>query len=249
MKRTMTLLSTLVAGTLSTQAAITIVHTYDLGEASTVIGGVPQDSTGTTHFTNGIGGGMSVNTVGVGASGSTAYASLSNQGVYGADFSGFATDNFGIELWARTSDSDSIIFTTGNSGQFLDFQTTGGNWAASINGASWVGGNNGAGQAFTANTWTHLALIRNNGTTTFYINGVAQSGTSNAAVTHSAGHLGVRPGDGRRYEGDIDSVRMFTFDPINDDPVAALNTTAVPEPTSTALLGLGGVALLLRRRK
>ncbi len=28
-----------------------------------------------------------------------------------------------------------------------------------------------------------------------------------------------------------------------------LNTTAIPEPSSTALLGLGGLALILRRRK
>ena len=28
-----------------------------------------------------------------------------------------------------------------------------------------------------------------------------------------------------------------------------VNLTAVPEPTSTALLGLGGLALILRRRK
>lgn len=35
----------------------------------------------------------------------------------------------------------------------------------------------------------------------------------------------------------------------NWDVAATVNTSAVPEPSSTALLGLGGLALILRRRK
>ena len=244
MKKAIALLATISASALCANAAITYVHTYKLGETTSVVDGKPQDGTGSAHFTTALAGGSTTQTSGAGAASSTAYTSFSGQGAHGAGFSGFATDNFGVEMWARTSDAgNSVLFATGATGHIV-FGTQSSQFYAAIHGSGWI-----QYQAFTPNTWTHLAVIRNNGVSTFYVNGVAQTGTSSTAPTHGTGHIGVTPGGSGPYEGDLDEIRMFTFED-GDDPVTALNVqAAVPEPSSTALLGLGSLALILRRRK
>ena len=250
MKKAIALLATISASALCANAAITYVHTYKLGETTSVVDGKPQDGTGSAHFTTAVDGGSTTHTSGVGAASSTAYTSFSGQGATGADFSGFATDNFGIEFWARSSQTSfSLVFATGGSTGQISFGTNSGNWIAAVHGGGWIGAESGTGQTIAANTWTHLAIIRENGVSTFYINGVAQTGTLNVAPTHGTGHIGVQSGGTGTYEGDLDELRMFTFD-SGDNPVAALNVqAAVPEPSSTALLGLSSLALILRRRK
>jgi len=52
--------------------------------------------------------------------------------------------------------------------------------------------------------------------------------------------------------GTPDAGLAYQFGNTSGDQAAAVTTlsfTAVPEPSSSALLGLGGVALLLRRRR
>jgi len=237
----------------SASAAITMVHTYELGEAGSITaGGVVVDGTGSSNFGSPIAGGPLAQTTGVEAPGSTAYASFAgNRSNYGANLSSLATDNFAVELWVRTSNlaqANNTLFITSGGSRGLKFHVNNGNWASSIDGFAWVGANGGAGQGITANTWTHLAVVRSAGTSTFYIDGAAQGGTTTENIIHgTSGHIGVTSGGGSYYDGDIDSVRIYTFDPNTDDPVAAFNLT--PEPSSTALLGLGGLALILRRRK
>ena len=251
MKKAIALLTAISASTLCVNAAITYVHTYKLGETTSVVDGKPQDGTGSAHFTTTYDGGSTTQTSGAGAASSTAYANYSGQGAYGADFSGFATDNFGIEFWTRTSQlGTATLFATGTTGHIV-FGIASGNWLAAVHGGGWIGGSEGSGQTIAANTWTHLAIIRNNGVSTFYINGVAQTGTLNVAPSgHGTGHIGVASGRASAYAGDLDELRMFTFDPAVDNPVAALNLqAAVPEPSSTALLGLSSLALILRRHK
>ena len=243
MKKAIALLATISASTLCANAAITYVHTYKLGEAGSIVGDKPQDGTGSAHFTTALRGGATTQTSGAGVPGSTAHTSFNIQGASGADFSGFATNNFGIEFWARTSSIGGIFFSTGSSTGHIIFGLDNSNWIAGIHGGEWIGAASGTGQPRAADTWTHLAIIRNNGVSTFYINGVAQTGTSTDAPTHSTGYID------QYYTGGLDELRMFTFDPATDDPVAALNLQAVPEPSTTALLGLGSLALILRRRK
>ena len=256
MKKAIALLTAISASTLCANAAITYVHTYKLGETGSIIDGKPQDGTGSAHFTTADDGGSTTQTSGAGAASSTAYASFNQQGAYGADFSGFATNNFGIEMWARTNGATGTdtLFTTGEGS--VTFGIHDGNWYTSLSAGAWVGHSpiaSGNPQTNTANTWTHLAIIRNNGVSTFYINGVAQTGTSSTAPSgHGTGRLGHEAAvDASTFEGDLDELRMFTFED-GDDPVGALNLearAAVPEPSSTALLGLGSLALILRRRK
>jgi len=58
---------------------------------------------------------------------------------------------------------------------------------------------------------------------------------------------------GNLKESSIDQVRVFNFNAGSGDSHNVffnnLSVTAVPEPSSTALLGLGGLSLLLRRRR
>lgn len=253
MKPKYTILAASLLSMVTANAAITYVHTYKLGESGSVSGGNPQDSTGSAHFTNAISGGPITSSVGVTAPGSTNYATFSgNRSNYGADYSGFATDNFAVEVWVYTSNAtqnSNDFLSTNNTTGALKFQVANGNWATSYDGLAWIGAANGTGQTITLNTWTHLAVVRDNGTSTFYIDGVAQAGTPSSTPVHgNNGHLGVQKNGTAYFDGAMDELNMFTFT-SGDDPVAALSINAVPEPSSTALLGLGGLALILRRRK
>ncbi|NWK54188.1 LamG domain-containing protein [Verrucomicrobiaceae bacterium N1E253] len=247
----------LTAGaTTMTQAAITETHLYELGETGTLESGIPQDSVGSSHFT-GRGGSPTANTTNPSPVSGT-YTSFDADFNWGADFSGFATDNFAVELWVRTSNltqgagtNIAEVFRTGTLTGALEFYLRNdGNWMAGYQNVSFIGG---GGAAAVANEWVNLAVIRDDGVSAFYIDGqpigspVAQD---KAPVFDQAnnGHLAVASGGVNPFTGDIDNIRMFTFE-ADDDPVAALTVNAVPEPSTTALLGLGGLALILRRRK
>ncbi|MGB0993262.1 MAG: LamG-like jellyroll fold domain-containing protein [Akkermansiaceae bacterium] len=257
MKRThLSILAALVASA-TANAAVTVVHEYHLGEAGSVNAGdnTPFDSAGSSNYTNAISGASaSVATTGASAPGSTAYldtSSATNIGWYGADFSGLATDNFAIGVFARASSINSgDIFTTGGGSPLGAFKISMGTngWAASAHGVAWIGTANGITGSYTANQWVHLALVRQSGTTTFYIDGASQ-GTYGGAPAHGGSHLSVSPGGTSYFDGHIDEARVVTFT-TSDSTTDILNTLqAVPEPSSTALLGLGGLALILRRRK
>lgn len=60
--------------------------------------------------------------------------------------------------------------------------------------------------------WTHLAVVNNNGVTTFYVNGVA-SGESSTAVTAPSGvpYIGSGGDTGASYRGYLDELRYSTF--------------------------------------
>lgn len=231
-------------------AVIVTVNLYELGEPGSYVDNRPQDSIGGLHFAGGAGTPMVLTDSPSPAS--SVYSRFEGQYAFAADLSAFPTDNFGIVLWARVSDSlqDAGLFASAkNNDGRLTFHLINGNWAASYKGLGWIGASSGAGQTVTADTWTQLAIIRENGIATFYINGVAQSGTSDQVpVFTNNAHFAVLSG-GTPYLGDLDQLQFFTFDPLTDDPVAAL--AVIPEPanlaTLTALLGIGFVVLRRRR--
>ena len=88
-----------------------------------------------------------------------------------------------------------------------------------------------------------------NGSSSFYVNGLAV-GTSNATVpSRNSVHVGVKPGGGFTLPGGsgIDELRFFTFD-AGDDPVSFLNLPVIPEPSALGLFVLGGVLLRCRQK-
>ena len=125
--------------------------------------------------------------------------------------------------------------------------------------------------ALTADEWQHVALVldRDNDIITGFLNGsndgwlaggggaqtdVLIPGSSISAVESLL--LGRRATTGASYDGLLDDFavwdRALTADEIQSIYSAGLNGwtfTGIPEPTTMALLGLGALGLLRRRRR
>ncbi|HTI94953.1 MAG TPA: LamG-like jellyroll fold domain-containing protein, partial [Rudaea sp.] len=123
------------------------------------------------------------------------------------------------------------------------------------------GGNLAASVTPVSNQWTELALVRDNGTTTFYVNGVA-SYSSAAGPNPPAGGVAIGGNSlisgAELFNGTIDEVRIFSFAPgaftvgdLNLPPPPPVVPTPALTLRSLGLLALGlfGLAWLgLRRR-
>jgi microcystin-dependent protein len=123
-------------------------------------------------------------------------------------------NNFGVEAWVKPNATENgnrtIVYNgvpTANGWGFL--QRGGTEYMGSLGGMTAFG----SGTA-SAGTWTHLALVRDNGTTTFYVNGVA-SGTSlgNPTPATNSFMVGAHPQfvANTWFNGAVDEVRVFTF--------------------------------------
>jgi len=99
--------------------------------------------------------------------------------------------NYTTELWVYNngSSSNQIIF---------DFRVSAGVYPVLYIDTSyklnWVGNNNNvlgtSSSAITINTWTHIAVVRNSSTNTFYINGVA-SGTFSDSTSYNGNYVTI----------------------------------------------------------
>ena len=233
-------------------AAVTPLSHWRMGEEAGDSDG-RNDSVGGRHFS--VSQGPLEFTAGVAPStnGSTVAVSARNNGgragFYGPNTTTFMpTDNWGMEMWVRSANTTQSIDITrpanGLANGQLKFHQLGTNWGVSYHNIGWVGAATGTGQPVTIERWTHLAVVRAGGISTLYIDGVAQAGTSSATpVWGTSLHVGVIPGGGSGWNGDLDEVRVFTFDPGQ----FSTNDLLVPEPTTLALaaVGLGG----LRRKR
>lgn len=143
-------------------------------------------------------------------------------GNYGkAEVLGIGQDNnFGLEAWVKPQsvNTDQYIVYNGyviNSGWGLLIRSNG-TYQALFGGKLYFGS-----APAIANTWAHLAVVRDNGIATLYVNGVA-SGTTDVApyAPYGApfGAFGVAAGpmdfaSDSFKGGSIDEVRAFTFPP------------------------------------
>ena len=257
--KSLVLAASILAVSPSANAAISLFAEYHLGEIGSLgPTNLPLDSSpALRNFINEINGSSaSVVTGGTAAAGSTEYLSTAGAGSEGwyssGLFTGLATDNFAFGVFVKASSlgaTEGDIFTLGGSNGSFKLSLAGNGWAASAHNVAWIGADSGVAGSFVPDAWVHLALIRNSGTTTFFINGVAQGNTFGGTPAHDTPHISVAPGGATYFDGGIDEARVVTFSAGESTP-NILNALQVPEPGSASLI-LGGLALMagLRRRR
>lgn len=117
--------------------------------------------------------------------------------------------NFTVETWIKRTASLPYTSICGD-GSFVWF--TGGTGAELL----WYAGSTGilvSNSTFSANTWTHIAAVRNSGTLTFYINGTAAGSATDSTNynTTNAFQIGITPagvGRSRYYNGYLSGLRI-----------------------------------------
>lgn len=137
------------------------------------------------------------------------------QAFHTSDLPSWPLDNFGWELWVKPTievDGFSLIAYRG------DTRTDG--WGIYQNGSSFGVSYGGAGRFGEAparlNEWIHLALVVQNGHSTFYANGQPAGEADLPLLPPSAGFaLGAHPQLplGEYFAGGLDEFRWFTFEP------------------------------------
>ena len=129
----------------------------------------------------------------------------------GTDTGNFGTGNFTIEMWIyRTaSGADQLLIDSRSAGNQTDYQThiTSANVLRSR-----YGGIANTSETVPVNEWVHIAIVRNNGTVTQYINGTGggtYSSTASLTVSSSGLTLGGGPNDtGSSIAGYLDDIRI-----------------------------------------
>jgi T5SS/PEP-CTERM-associated repeat protein len=127
-----------------------------------------------------------------------------------------AREHFALELWARPSTTASgtdVIAYNGDTGlNGWGIIQASNRFMGLLGGVGTVG----LGSA-SPNVWTHLALVRDNGVTTFYSNGVAAGNTASApnlpAGNFAIGGRPQAPPSDFFVNGAVDEVRVSTFRP------------------------------------
>jgi hypothetical protein len=232
----------------STEAAVTTVAQYRLGESDpgAVAGGAGANptlpSTGAVNLTR---------------NGAPSYSALTPPFVastlsmsfnggpdrYSGGIVSTATDNFGVEAWVQSNGSTAVNATlvyNGNSGNS--------GWGLFRAGDKYgflYGGVVLDGVVPLTTNWTHLALVRDAGTTRFFVNGQqvpsAQGAPNVPAGSFLVGGNPLVPTEG--FDGLIDEVRVFTFAP-GQFSVSDLNLGTPPPPIAVPT-GSDGARLLL----
>jgi hypothetical protein len=171
------------------------------------------------------------------------------------------SDNFGMEVWVKSGSASQTgaIFFNGayNASTGFGLYQNGSNYTA-IFGDGNVGGLSIG--SFTASTtaWTHLALVQDTaafGGARFYVNGaLVGSGTPAGFIPTSSQSyeylaIGALYNTNDLFDGSADDARIFTFTSGQFNASTDLLYTAIPEPSTYALMVVGLVALLVVRRK
>jgi len=147
--------------------------------------------------------------------GSTMAMNFFTAGVYGtySNVLSSAVNNFGIELWVNPNDTNgykTVVYNGDSGANGWGIYQDGNTYKCLLGGVTFFGS-----ATATAGGWTHLALVRNNGTATFYVNGVASGSTTTSAPLTPTGKFGIAAksvdATQERFAGMLDEMRFFTF--------------------------------------
>ncbi len=238
----------------------TTINIYHLGETEGGTNGTSLNSTlidGSGNFA----------ALTLGGSGSSTYTSavVAPNSTIGINFDGSnfysseslpaldSSSSFALEAWINPSrvTGNQVLLYFGNT----SFNGTGLVLFDSILGVLFGGSSVlDTGATVSANQWTHIAMTWDAGTAAIYVNGSAVGSPVFIGGFSGAGGalmLGGNPNNANdAYHGSMDEVRIFTF-ASGTFNTGMLNFTAVPEPSTNALLALGllGGALVCRRKR
>jgi RHS repeat-associated protein len=214
------------------QANATLTHYWALDELS----GPRADSQGSLTVAasggpvGGVAGGVDETRAALDFDGVDDYASASSA-------ASTATDNFSLEAWFRNDTNtpfQDIAFNGIDSfGWGIGFDGAG-DLAAVYSGAAWLS----TGVKPAIDVWHHVALVRNAGTTTIYLDGAALTPTNStiAPTVPGAGFaIGRQSGaTGRYFAGSIDEVAVYSS-ALSTATVAAHVAAGRPADSVTAL--------------
>jgi hypothetical protein len=287
MRKIILITAGLLAGAFTTSAAVTAQAWYHLGETGTLPGGLPVDSSGngnnmndgfsefeTVHVSPNSPGGP-LGTSGVTSTASSEWGRNGDVIIAARDEYYVSGDNFGIEAWvlpfgngynifccAGSHNNTAQIFASGadSTGFYIGVKDNLDGTYSFV--AAVITDTNGVSQVgdplpLNTNSWTHLAVVRNQGTNTFYVNGIA-NGPSNTDMPstnvptgtglQNGMRLGASGGDQLAFRGLIDEARAFTFSPggfaVSDllYPSASFaRPTIVAQPAATTAWDGGAV--------
>ena len=217
--RPTTILAALVCSLSISQAAVTLVRSYHLGDLDAAAG----NNVVATNSADYIGG------VSVAVAGDPVYStdvpsdyplintfSMNFTGTNYATSSGVTnlTDNFGISAWVKvrsvTGANRAIVYNGDSTNTGWGLYQIGNTFQGVFGGITSIGS-----ASVQTNVWTHLALVRDQGLTTFYVNGTT-CGTNTTAPNPADGFLALGVGApglaSEFFDGLIDEVTVFTFD-------------------------------------
>ena len=239
----------------STEGAITVIDYYRLGDddpgateqgtgnASTVDRGDPLLGAndllrnGSPHY--------------VGTQGSTAADKLSSSfsmffapgdRYSSSRVSTLATDNFGIEGWFKPHDTAAaqvLVYNGARGGSGFGLYIFNGTYHGSYGGVAFID----SGIPANSGTWTYFAMVRHDGDTQLYVNGLTpvrvEPGLGpKLSTTEDPFVIGAHAANIDQFTGQADEVRIFEFVPGTFNAQTDL-LFAVPEPAPGATLFAG----------